>query len=113
VTREPPVLAGAALEPQVHEIAPGVSIQFADPRLASLTWERDAVHMPAALSPLAGDYALVLGNSLNEQYPLRSGGFPQRWHAAIWRGYVYYAFERNATDEQWAAIRARDASGDR
>jgi hypothetical protein len=69
--------------------------------------------MPAALSPLAGDYALVLGNSLNEQYPLRSGGFPQRWHAAIWRGYVYYAFERNATDEQWAAIRARDASGDR
>jgi len=107
VTREPPGRTGGALEPQIHEIAPGVSIQLPDPRLASLTWERDAVHMPLALTPLAGDYALVLGESLNEQYPLRSGGFPQRWHPAIWHGYVYYAFERNATDEEWAAIRAR------
>jgi phosphohistidine swiveling domain-containing protein len=107
VTLESSLAFGASVEPQIHEIAPGVPIQFADPRLASLTWERDAVHMPLALSPLAGDYALVLGNSLNEQYPLRLGGFPQRWHAAIWHGYVYYAFERNAIDEEWAAIRAR------
>jgi len=108
MTREPPVPADATLEPRIHEIAPGVPIQFEDPHLASLTWERDAVHMPLALTPLAGDYALILGDSLNEQYPLRSGGFPQRWHAAVWHGYVYYAFERNATDEEWAAIRARN-----
>src|SRR5437762_13194149 len=94
-------------DPQTHEIAREFPIQFPEPRLASLTWERDAVHMPAALSPLAADYALVLGNSLNDQYPLRLDGFPQRWHAAVWHGYVYYAFERNTTDEEWAAIQAR------
>lgn len=93
--------------PASTEIAPGVPIQFADERLATLTWERDAVHMPGSLSPLACDYALVLGNSLNQQYPVPMGGFPQRWHVAVWHGYVYYAFERNASDEDWAAIQAR------
>jgi phosphohistidine swiveling domain-containing protein len=107
VTLEPAVPPSPNPEPRIDEIAPGISIQFGDPKLASLTWERDAVHMPASLSPLASDYALVLGNSLNEQYPLRSGGFPQRWHAAVWHGYVYYAFERNATDAEWPAIQAR------
>lgn len=107
VTPEPRVPDEAGPEPQIHAIAPGVPIQFADPRLATLTWERDAVHMPGSLSPLAVDYAQLLGNSLNEQYPLRVGGFPQRWHTAIWHGYVYFALERNASDEDWAAIQAR------
>jgi pyruvate,water dikinase len=98
---------GLSPEPQKRELAPGFPIRFAELRLAALSWERDAVHMPAALSPLASDYALVLGNSLNDQYPLRMEGFPQRWHAAVWHGFVYYAFERNATDEEWAAISAR------
>jgi rifampicin phosphotransferase len=91
----------------IHELAPGISVEFAEPRLASLAWERDAVHMPSALGPLAGDYALVLGESLNEQYPLRLPGFPQRWYAAVWHGYVYYAFDRHATDAEWSSIQAR------
>lgn len=98
---------GMVSDASTHEIAPGVPIEFADSHAASLTWERDAVHMPTALAPLAGDYALVLGNSLNDQYPLPQVGSPERWHAAVWHGYVYYAFERVASGDEWKPIEAK------
>ena len=89
------------------ELAPGVAIEFDEPRHAGLTWERDREHQPVALAPLASDYARLTGNSLNSWHSLRGGGFPQRWLVAIWHGYVYYTFETNSTPEEWAEIERR------
>lgn len=93
---QPPILALPAYFP----------IEFDHPSHAWLTWERDAEHMPVALTPLAGDYARVVGGSLNGWYG-RFPELPQRWHTGVWHGYVYYAFEPNATAEEWTGIRQR------
>jgi phosphohistidine swiveling domain-containing protein len=87
-------------------VDPTFPVAFDQPRFAHLEWNRDSSHFPVALAPLAGDYARVVGSTLNGWYDLFDG-FRQRWHTSVWHGYVYYAFEPNATAVEWPAIRQR------
>jgi rifampicin phosphotransferase len=83
---------------------PGFPVEFDDPADVLLTWERDDMHMPFALTPLAGDYGVdVVGESFNEHW--RMFGGPQRMRGHTWNGYVYYAFQANVPDEERPAFR--------
>jgi phosphohistidine swiveling domain-containing protein len=90
----------------IMEVAPGFPIEFENPAGVELEWGGDRGHFPEALSPLAGDYARVVGSTLNG-WQSDYDGFPQRWHTGVWHGWVYYAFEPNATPDEWAVIHRR------
>ena len=96
----------SSTEPPLTEVAPGFPVDFDDPAHVRLEWGADRGHFPHALTPLAGDYAVVVGSTLNG-WQSDFEGFPQRWHTGVWHGYVYYAFEPNATPDEWAVIRGR------
>lgn len=88
------------------EVAPGFPVEFENPVHAELEWGGDRGHFPDALTPLAGDYARVVGSTLNG-WQSDYEGFPQRWRTGVWHGWVYYAFEPNATPDEWVEIRRR------
>jgi len=80
--------------------------EFAEPGDAELSWEWDDMHMPFAITPLAGDYAVhLIGAGLNESYS--AFDFPARYHAAAWNGYVYYAYAPNVPEAERKAVNAR------
>ena len=76
-------------------------VTFEDPSHAELQWEWDDMHMPHAFTRLAGEFACDISDSFAE--PLRKhpefGPWPQEWFAAVWHGYVYYAYRRNVPQE--------------
>ena len=90
----------------ITEVAPGFPVEFETPAHVELEWGGDRGHFPEALTPLAGDYARVVGSTLSG-WQSDYEGFPQRWHTGVWHGWVYYAFEPNATPDEWADIRRR------
>ena len=90
----------------ITEVAPGFPVEFENPAHVELEWGGDRGHFPEALTPLAGDYARIVGSTLNG-WQSDYDGFPQRWHIGVWHGWVYYAFEPNATPDEWAVIRRR------
>ena len=98
--------APSANEQPITEVAPGFPIEFENPAHVELAWFGDRGHFPEALTPLAGDYARVVGSTLSG-WQSDYEGFPQRWHTGVWHGWVYYAFEPNATPDEWADIRRR------
>ncbi|HET9681401.1 MAG TPA: hypothetical protein VFP19_05120, partial [Candidatus Limnocylindrales bacterium] len=98
-------LPAAGAKP-ITDVAPGFPVEFADPADAGLEWGIDRGHFPEALTPLAGDYARVVGSTLNG-WQSDYDGFPQRWRTGVWHGWVYYGFEPNATPEEWAVIHRR------
>jgi rifampicin phosphotransferase len=81
-------------------------VTFAHPEDADQTWERDDMHMPFALTPLAEDFCVeVIGRSFNPYY--EQFGAPQRLHAAAWNGWMYFAFQANVPEEEEKAADAR------
>jgi len=64
-------------------------IVWADPDDEDLTWERDDMHMPFALSPLSIDYVQVLIDGM--PYGRQKVGNPWQWHVRFLNGYVYMA----------------------
>jgi hypothetical protein len=104
---EPETLEAPSTNVQpITEVAPGFPIEFENPAHVELLWGGDRGHFPEALTPLAGDYARVVGSTLNG-WQSDYDGFPQRWHTGVWHGCVYYAFEPNATPAEWADIHRR------
>jgi pyruvate,water dikinase len=87
---------------------PAFPVAFDDPAHAELAWEWDDMHMPFALTPLAGDFVLVVGSGFDDPNIRYSdvgfGTFPQRWHCAIWNGYAYFAIRRNFPPEERPAV---------
>jgi phosphohistidine swiveling domain-containing protein len=88
-------------------------VSWSDPADAELTWEWDDMHMPAAVTPLAGDYALVVGAGFAYGYERLE--VPFRVRARVVNGFVYYAFtcelpeaEQAAAGDRYTAAR-RDA----
>ena len=74
-------------------------IAFADPADAAFTWERDDMHMPFALTPLAVDFCVeVIGNSFNPHYEEFGSAF--RLHAAAWNGWVYFSGRSNVPEDE-------------
>lgn len=76
-------------------------VTFEDPAHAELEWEWDDMHTPHAFTRLAGDYSRDISDSFFEPFRRHPelGPWPQRWYAAQWNGYVYYAYQRNVPQE--------------
>src|SRR5205823_8275541 len=71
--------------------SPEFPVEVEDPAVLEVTWERDDMHMPFPLTPLAADYIRrILGASFNHHYA-RFGG-AQTIEARVWHGYAYFAF---------------------
>lgn len=107
MTWEPETLEAPSTNAQpIAEVAPGFPVEFENPAHVELHWGGDREHFPEALTPLAGDYARVVGSTLNG-WQSDYNGFPQRWHTGVWHGWVYYALEPNATPDEWTVIHRR------
>ena len=82
---------------------PDFPIEFTDPSHVELSWEWDDMHMPHAFTPLAADFACGISDAFAEpyrRYASEFGPFRQRWFAAVWHGYVYFAYDRGVPFEQ-------------
>lgn len=80
--------------------------EWKDPGDAAMTWERDDMHAPFALSPLAGDYFELIGQGFAYRY--EKLGLPARVITRIWNGYAYVAFDWGVPEGKRAAIKARN-----
>ncbi len=81
-------------------------VTWEEPADAERSWERDDMHMPFALTPLASEYVRVISHGMNLA-PDLFGGFPQRWHARVWNGYAYFTRDANVADSERAAVADR------
>lgn len=81
-------------------------LDVVDPADLGTSWERDDMHMPFALTPLASDYIRhALGASFNHHYELFGG--PQRLEGRVWHGYAYFGFNWNVPKADEPAAEAR------
>ena len=86
--------------------SPEFPVAFDDPGDAEHTWERDDMHMPFALTPLAEDFCVqVIGRSFDPFYA--QFGAPQRLHAAAWNGWMYFSGRANVPEDEEKAADAR------
>jgi rifampicin phosphotransferase len=80
-------------------------IDATDPAILERTWDRDDMHMPFALAPLAADYITrILGASFNHHY--ERFGSTQTIEARVWHGYAYFTFAWNVPVEEEDAAKA-------
>ena len=84
------------------EGTPEFPIAWETPWDPEVAWEWDDMHMPVALTPLAGDYVRVLANGFNEFY--ETFGLPQRMHGRVWNGYTYFGLVRSYPDAERPAM---------
>ena len=94
------MLNGAPAEPDPFPVS------WEDPGDAERSWERDDMHWPFALTPLAAEWVRVIGQGFNLA-PVLFGGFPQRWHARIWNGYAYLGRDANVAEADRAELSDR------
>lgn len=81
-------------------------VTFDDPADGLESWERDDMHMPFALTPLAADFArLCIGGGFNPAYEALGG--KQRIHAGVWHGWAYFSYRSNVTEDEQAAADAQ------
>lgn len=74
-------------------------VTFDDEWEKELSWERDDMHAPFALTPLAQDMFLrVTGAAFEPWYSMFDS--PSRLLPKSFNGYAYFAFQRNVPDER-------------
>src|SRR6266581_5775630 len=72
--------------------------EWLEPADAELSWEWDDMHMPFALSPLAGDYAKVIGEGFAYRYERLE--LPMQILARVWNGYAFFAARVGEPDDK-------------
>ena len=77
-------------------------VTWLDPSDAELTWEWDDMHMPAALTPLAGDYVLTMGSGF--AYGYERLGVPAEIRTRVWNGYAYFALATDVPESERPAM---------
>jgi hypothetical protein len=81
-------------------------LDVVDPADLAVTWERDDMHVPFALTPLASDYiSLTLGASFTYHY--RRFGSTATLEVRVWHGYAYFGFSPNVPPDEEDAAKAR------
>jgi hypothetical protein len=81
-------------------------VEFEQPGDELISWEWDDMHMPFAMTALAGDYVRdLIAGGMNEHF--RVFDFPQRMRCEIWHGYSYFGLQRNYPIEERPALLAR------
>lgn len=85
-------------------------IAWLEPGDAELTWEWDDMHMPAAVTPLSGDYNVLMGTGFAYGYERLS--VPYEVLTRVWNCYTYFAArndypesERATADERYTEAR--------
>ncbi len=76
-------------------------IAWLEPGDADLTWEWDDMHMPTAVTPLSGDYNLLMGHGFAYGYERLS--VPYVVLARIWNCYTYFAWRNDYPDSERAS----------
>jgi phosphohistidine swiveling domain-containing protein len=77
-------------------------VAWLEPGDAELTWDWDDMHVPGAVTPLAGDYACVVGEGFAYGYERLE--VPYQVHARVWNHYVYYAFTTGLPDSEAPSV---------
>ncbi|MDP9250681.1 MAG: PEP-utilizing enzyme [Chloroflexota bacterium] len=72
--------------------------EWLEPADAELSWEWDDMHMPFALSPLAGDYVKVIGEGFAYRYERLE--LPMQILCQVWNGYAFFAARVGEPDEK-------------
>ena len=73
-------------------------ITWVEPSDAELTWEWDDMHMPTAVTPLAGDYNLLMGTGFAYGYERLS--VPYEVLTRVWNNYTYFGWRKNIPDSE-------------
>ena len=94
----------------VDSLADDFPIAWLDGDDAELTWEWDDMHMPIAVTPLSGDYNILMGDGFAYGYERLSVSY--RVLTRIWNCYTYFAArndypeaERATADERYTEAR--------
>ncbi len=74
-------------------------VQWDDPPDPDLSWERDDMHHPSALTPLAGDY-ILLGIVAGFNYRYERANLPLHAQGRILNGYVYFAYRLGVAESE-------------
>ena len=77
-------------------------VEWLDPSDAEITWEWDDMHMPGALSALAGDYTGVIAGGM--AYGHQRMGTPVEMRIRIWNGYAYYGLTTDVPEAEQEAM---------
>ena len=77
-------------------------VEWLDPSDAEITWEWDDMHMPAALSALAGDYTWVIAAGM--AYGHQRMGTPVEMRVRVWNGYAYYGLATDVPEAEQDAM---------
>jgi phosphohistidine swiveling domain-containing protein len=72
--------------------------EWLEPADAELSWEWDDMHMPFALSPLAGDYVKVIGEGFAYRYERLE--LPMQIICQVWNGYAFFAARVGEPDDK-------------
>jgi phosphohistidine swiveling domain-containing protein len=75
-------------------------VEFELPGDERLTWERDDMHIPFALTPLSEDWSRVIAQGFGAWRAHLGVDFPPRTRIGIWNGYVYFAYVFDAEGEE-------------
>ena len=92
----------AAPPPDLIEVPDDFPVEWVEPRDAELTWYWDDMHMPQALTPLAGDYVLTMGAGM--AYGLERLGLTPVTKTRIWNGFAYFTADVPLPEEEHAAF---------
>ena len=77
-------------------------VEWQDPSDPEITWEWDDMHMPGALSALAGDYVTVIATGM--AYGHLRMGTPVQMRIRIWNGYAYFGLWTDVPEADQAAM---------
>ena len=77
-------------------------IEWLDPSDREITWEWDDMHMPGALSALAGDYAGIIAAGM--AYGHQRMGTPVQMRIRIWNGYAYFGLATDVPEAEQGAM---------
>ena len=77
-------------------------VEWLDPSDAEITWEWDDMHMPGALSALAGDYTWVIGAGM--AYGHQRMGTPVEMRVRVWNGYAYFGLATDVPEAEQDAM---------
>jgi phosphohistidine swiveling domain-containing protein len=79
--------------------------EWGDPTDAGKTWEWDDMHFPTCLTPLAGDFALLIAEG--DAYGSGRLGISFEFRGQVFNGYVYFVSRHDVPDDELPAARER------
>jgi rifampicin phosphotransferase len=89
-------------QPDLLPLPDDFQVEWVEPRDAELTWYWDDMHMPQALTPLAGDYVLMMG--VGFAYGYERLAVPIEIKVRIWNGFAYFAADIPLPDDEHDAV---------